>query len=285
LINDRELSTHGHSFEGLIKFNSSGDIIWAHQNQTGASYYDIEIGPNNSIYLAGSRDSTNSGSNRRQYLLALDSNGQIVWIKQDGPTTGSNIIYDIAVDSASNVYFVAQYSAGNNQTVKLNSSGSVLWSINYGTAQCRSLTLTNQQKIVVAGKITTSSLYLFGNSLSNGVFISCIDSNGNVSGINSGDLFLPNVNEYFVSNAHNSSDGIIQAILTPNISYTGGSSTPLSPRILNIDTLGHVKELLPMPYSITKNPSLNSGSYNIIGTCFGQKNQVITWLVIMRTQT
>ena len=98
----------------LAKYDSAGTKEWTKQlGSTGADLaYGVAVDSNNNVYITGYTsgvlDGTSAGS-VDVFLAKYDSAGTIVWTKQLG-TTGTDIAWDVAVDSSNNVYITGQTS-------------------------------------------------------------------------------------------------------------------------------------------------------------------------------
>lgn len=114
-------STAGSSDMFIVKFDASGDFVWAHSfgDDLDDRANAIAVDNNGNIYVTGSfwgtidfdpglGTATLSGSNQDGFILKLDANGDFVWAKAiDGsaPVIGK----DIAVDGAGYVYSVGRF--------------------------------------------------------------------------------------------------------------------------------------------------------------------------------
>jgi len=112
----------------LIKYNSSGDIIW---NKTwgGIAFdagYGITVDSKDNIYVTGQTESFGAGS-RDIFLAKYNSSGNQLWNKTWGDT-GSQHGRGIAVDLSDDIYVVGSGMV----IVKYNSSGEQMWNTTLG---------------------------------------------------------------------------------------------------------------------------------------------------------
>jgi hypothetical protein len=123
------LSTTASSCAFIVKFNSSGNLIWARQTQdvSGSSNsiqgWDIAVDHSGGAYLTGSFAGTfdldpgaathtiSSGSGSQVYGLKLDSAGNYVWgIAITGTGVSPNSGMSVALDDDGDAYIGGQYN-------------------------------------------------------------------------------------------------------------------------------------------------------------------------------
>ena len=119
----------------IIKYDANGNQIWqkvySENNAFGYSVQDFTFDKNNYIYLA----LQNSGvvSSGIFKVMKLNTAGDSVWIKAISTSSGS--AKAVITDDSLNVYATGNRSRGYDTssiyTVKLNSSGELLWSSTY----------------------------------------------------------------------------------------------------------------------------------------------------------
>ena len=123
----------GHSYYKLIKYNSSGSLVWANNYMgignskewlTGMDY-DLQ----GTIYITGQTETDTAHQN---YLtVKLDINGTLIWAKEfNGEENGSDFAVCIKSDLYGNV-IVSGNSEEDYQTVKYNSQGIEVWRKRY----------------------------------------------------------------------------------------------------------------------------------------------------------
>ena len=149
----------------VVKLNSSGEVVWI--KQLGVSYNvvtggnaaqdtcnDVAVDKDGNVYCAGSvygSFSENAGGQSDAFVMKLDSSGEVVWVKQFGNVTGSEIALlnenggdttfsdhcsSVAVDLNNNVICagytggsLGESKGGSNDAfvIKLNASAEVVW--------------------------------------------------------------------------------------------------------------------------------------------------------------
>lgn len=192
----------------VIKLNSSGQLIWATQIGSdtrsssseiiGAGGYDkcnsIAVDSSGNVYCGGgaaSSFSEVSGGGGDAVVIKLNSSGALVWARQLGSTTqtnssevndasGNDSCLGIDVDSSGNVYCggttdgnLAETNAGSGDVMvfKMDSSGSIVWVSQIGTATkasssdiigatgsdlCRDVAVDANQNTYCGGRTTSS---------------------------------------------------------------------------------------------------------------------------------
>jgi PKD repeat protein len=181
------LSTAGSYDIFIVKYNSSGNVLWA--KSAGGSGIDIGNGvatdDSGNVYVTGivgsvtisfgSYTLNNSGGNT--FLVKYDSSGNVQWAKCS-IGNGNATAHHVAADSANNVYLTGSFCCspvsfgsdtltnyGNSDAffVKFNSLGNVLWCKNitdsfdtYGYCVATDKT----DKIYVTGSFHGSTLTL-----------------------------------------------------------------------------------------------------------------------------
>lgn len=115
----------------LIKFNSSGTILWQREiyQTTFADdclIQDLAVDSSGNVIVAG-YSSYLSGN--FSFIIKFDSSGVLQWQRQLLDSTG--IAYSVTTDTANNIYFTGtDYHTGVNQyayIAKYNSSGTLVW--------------------------------------------------------------------------------------------------------------------------------------------------------------
>ena len=115
----------------LIKYNSSGDILW---NKTWGGIasdagHGISIDSKDNIYVTGETESFGAGS-VDMFLAKYNSSGKQLWNKTWGDIE-SQYGYGIAVDLSDDIYITG--TGGNMMfIVKYNSSGGQMWNCTWG---------------------------------------------------------------------------------------------------------------------------------------------------------
>jgi Putative metal-binding motif/Beta-propeller repeat len=144
------LTSDGTSDIFIVKYDSSGNVLWAKRGGGAGSEvsYGIAVDNSGNAYITGYFDETvtfgtksltSVGANDA-FVVKYDSSGNVLWAKRGGGA-GYEGSYGIAVDSNSHAYITGMFqgtatfgstsltSAGGNDTfvVKYDSSGNVLW--------------------------------------------------------------------------------------------------------------------------------------------------------------
>ncbi len=130
----------------LIKYSSSGDLLWA--RQIGTSTYDSSLGiaadAAGNAYLTGTTQGSLGGASAGVsdiFLVKYDPSGALLWTRQIGTTTSEGGSA-VAVDGAGNAYVAgatfgslggANAGGGDVVLIKYDSSGALLWTRQTGT--------------------------------------------------------------------------------------------------------------------------------------------------------
>ncbi|UCE39167.1 MAG: PQQ-binding-like beta-propeller repeat protein, partial [Thermoplasmata archaeon] len=119
-----------------IKYDSYGNLIWVARNDgTNGEAWDIEIDDlSGNVYVTGW--SAKIGIGVDYATIAYDSLGNELWVtKYDGPGKGYDYSYNLALDSAGDIY-ITGWSRGigtsdDYTTIKYDSLGNELWVARY----------------------------------------------------------------------------------------------------------------------------------------------------------
>jgi hypothetical protein len=123
-----------------IKYNSSGTEQWVVRYNGPANFIDIAnaiaVDGAGNVYVTG----TSSSSTLSDYAtVKYNSSGQELWVaRYNGPVSGTDEAFSVAVDGAGNVYVTGQSLSGTNYdyaTIKYNSSGQQQWAARYNGPQ------------------------------------------------------------------------------------------------------------------------------------------------------
>jgi hypothetical protein len=199
----------------LVKFNSSGNRLWAtYFGGSNADYvYGLITDISGNVYVSGKTASTSSvsssghqnafgGGTFDAFLIKFDTNGNRIWATYYGGT-GDEVGNSISVDINGNVYLTGMTESSSNISsggfqnslnglrdaflVKFNSSGTRLWATYYGGSSVESgnaTALDTYGNVYLAGSTNSSSnisLGGFQNAIggSTDAFLAKFDSNGN----------------------------------------------------------------------------------------------------------
>src|ERR1035437_9554718 len=119
----------------IVKYDSSGNVIWANNEGVGESF-SITTDIIGSIYTVGYFNN--------MFVVKYDSSGNIIWFKTQNGIVQPNAM---SIDNAGNIYVVGNFEPiivfdtitliSNGYTdifiVKYDSSGNVIWARNAGT--------------------------------------------------------------------------------------------------------------------------------------------------------
>lgn len=149
------------------KCNSSGVIQW--QRRLGGAGYDsvygMTVDSSGNVYGAARTGSTGAGS--YDFLIyKYDNSGAIQWQRILGGT-GSDIAYEVALDSSGNVYVVGYSgSTGTGQTdgviAKYNSSGTIQWQrylTSTGSTFFTSVVVDSSDNVYIGGYTSVAGVY------------------------------------------------------------------------------------------------------------------------------
>jgi uncharacterized delta-60 repeat protein len=119
-----------------IKYDSNGDQVWmAKYDGPGDNFYDravaIAVDSVGNVFVTGYSFDTSVG-NYDYVTVKYDSDGNQVWVaRYDGPISGDDRPFGIAVDSSGNAYVTGRsYGDGTNYdyaTIKYDSNGDQDW--------------------------------------------------------------------------------------------------------------------------------------------------------------
>lgn len=201
----------------LVKYNSSGNVLWAKGAGGGQSQYGYSTSSdaNGNIFLTGAFSSStiifdsdtlyNSG-NADLYITKYDTLGNVIWAKSVGGTSGE-WSYGVTADQNGNAYITGWFASSTisfdtialiNSTgspdffiAKYNSAGNILWAKSVGGVgfeQGSAIVSTSLNGVYVTGffnspSITFDSHTLLNSSTTSGgqnMFLVKYDSSGNV---------------------------------------------------------------------------------------------------------
>lgn len=189
----------------IAKFNASGALLWAHNfGGPGVSVNagGIAVDASGNLYVGASfyggnltaptvtKISTTNYQNLSDALaMKLDTNGNLLWVRNYGGATASSVAGAVAVDSAGYVVvsgtfadgnmtspYLTRYSAVNYDSFlfRLDNNGNMQWAQHYGgggytATQIQSLAVDSAQNIYVGGQYmngptASPSLSAIGNT-------------------------------------------------------------------------------------------------------------------------
>ena len=259
----------------VVKYDINGNAIWAKgaSGVNSTSGYGVSADSYGNIYVAGGyNDSVTFGATtlvsaggQDAFLNKYDSNGNLVWAKSEGGTSG-DVGASVRVDNGSNIIMVG-YFTGSSITfgsftltnagqediyvVKYDSSGTVLWAKSgngNGDEYVQQVSTDFNGDVFVGGSFNSSSL-LFGSSVLHSIggldaFIVKYNSSGNVIWAKSGG---GNTNDYgFSVSADSSGNSYISggftdpSILFDSYTITAPAFTTQPMFIVKFDSSGSI---------------------------------------------
>jgi len=188
----------------LVKYNSSGNALWAKSVTAGNNtslFNSVAVDSSGNVYAAGYQSGTGSftygegvsvagsSSYYNVVLVKYDSSGTALWAKSVTAGTSSSCFNSVAVDSSGNVYaagyqngtgsytygegvsVVGSYSYSVNVVlVKYNSSGTALWakSVTAGTnwSKFNSVAVDSSGNVYAAGHQDGTGSFTYGAGVS-----------------------------------------------------------------------------------------------------------------------
>lgn len=180
----------------LVKFDTSGDVVWSMTYASTSYDYGRRVAcdASNNVYIAGEFKGTiafggsslQSANDRDVYVAKLNSAGTAQWALQFG-ATGNDSVKAMAVNSAGDVYLAYKQVSGNPQVAKCSSAGAISNTISYsgsGTLVIGDILCDTYGNFYVAGNYTGSIDFGEGQETSTGngsdYFIVRYDSNNAV---------------------------------------------------------------------------------------------------------
>ena len=113
-----------------VKYNSAGTLQWSRQLYGSGTdlYLGCTVDGSGNAYFVGYTNTEGQGSTEA-LIVKYNSSGTYQWGKLFGDSN-ADAFYDVAVDSAGNIYCTGNTQVGNAALliVKYDSSGNVLWS-------------------------------------------------------------------------------------------------------------------------------------------------------------
>ncbi|HQW86037.1 MAG TPA: hypothetical protein PLH93_02570 [Flavobacteriales bacterium] len=135
-----ETNTHGTSLDGfLLRLDSAGNQQWV-QTYGSASVDEflvsVDIGPSGGYYLGGQQ--TVVGFDDEQWVLRVDSNGQVIWDAHYGTPYDEGPNAHLTSTADGNAVFAAGWAYNNSNVyqlglTKIDSLGTTIWSNAYDT--------------------------------------------------------------------------------------------------------------------------------------------------------
>jgi uncharacterized delta-60 repeat protein len=153
------------NYDGIIiKYNSSGNQLWARKYNYSASsaeyFYDVATDSNGNIYAVGRKD-------KDCLVVKYTPDGTFSWARiYNGTANGWDMFYSIAIDGSGNVYACGETAGiGTDQdclTLKYSPAGDLLWAKTYnGSANgwdlLEAIALDSAGNVYVTGSVETAT--------------------------------------------------------------------------------------------------------------------------------
>lgn len=168
----------------LVKYDASGNVIWAVKPSGEAYSASHTIDDAGNIYISGFFYGTltfggtflNTSGSGDMFLAKYDASGNVIWAKRHG---GTNIDYymGIVADTMGNIFTTGSFSStsiifdsytltnsnsiGDIFVAKYDTTGTVQWAVNIGglcTSQCRGIDTDNNGNCFITGYFFNSSI-------------------------------------------------------------------------------------------------------------------------------
>lgn len=169
-------------YPGIIRLDSSGNVIWNKKMMTSKPSYIFAITEcmNGDFILAGKQDGVLYGTDA--IIIRTNQNGDTLWSKKIGtPGYGNEVFNDVIETSDNSILAIGNTpvgtGAGDIFVTKYNSSGDSLWTKIYGTAgsdygYC--ITETANNNFYISG---ATNFYTIGKQ---GIFIGKLNTQGDL---------------------------------------------------------------------------------------------------------
>lgn len=203
-IGTQQFNNAGNSDIFLIKYDPSGNVIWA--KTFGDIGFDfgrsIDADSAGFIYITGNHGSSQivfdtiivSGLSGSLFAAKLDTSGNVVWAKGFGNWCSTCYSHTIRSDNAGNVYFGITDITGSQRNIillKLDNGGDTIWShipTGINEEELNDMTIDRSDNLIITGRYTSAfvefstayTIYNNSNFPLNDVFVCKYDSTGNV---------------------------------------------------------------------------------------------------------
>jgi hypothetical protein len=197
----------------VFKLDSSGNITWAKNfggSGVSAIGYGVDVDGSGNVFINGNFQSGNLTTPALtkigtvdSYAIKLDSSGNTTWAKNFGGAGAASNSFYMKVDGSGDVFLTGVFQSGSLTTpalsiignkdsfaMKLDTSGNVIWSKNYGGAgadvMCCGIAFDGTGNIYFTGGFsggTLSNPTLALNGLAD-TFLMKVDSSGNTVWVN-----------------------------------------------------------------------------------------------------
>lgn len=209
--------TNGNSDVFVAKIDELGQLIWAHRFGGAQSDRGIKLAldQNDNIYLTGTffgainfgtTTLSSAGNSKDIFLCKLNPDGESIWARKEGGTSGENV-YDIILDKSNNIVITGQFegtsviggSTFNSQInpvtslpsfdlflAKYSNNGNPIWVKEaHSEYEDRGMALASDanNNIYLTGQFSDTLNFLgtvVNNQIYNAAFLSKITANGDV---------------------------------------------------------------------------------------------------------
>ena len=120
------------------KYDPAGNLLWVARYDGPGRYNDhaaaVAVDAEGNVYVSG--QSYGTGAATDYATIKYNANGVEQWVaRYDGPGKGSDVVFDMALDAAGNVYVTGEADGGNSRrdytTIKYDRNGNMLWVATY----------------------------------------------------------------------------------------------------------------------------------------------------------
>ena len=120
------------------KYDPAGTLLWVARYDGPGGYNDqasaIAVDTEGNVYVSG--QSYGTGAATDYATIKYNANGVEQWVaRYDGPGKGSDVVFDMTLDAAGNVYVTGESDGGNSRrdyaTIKYDRGGNILWVATY----------------------------------------------------------------------------------------------------------------------------------------------------------
>lgn len=153
------------------KYDAAGNLLWVARYDGPGGRYDqavaVAVDTEGNVYVSGS--SYGTGAATDYATIKYNANGVQQWVaRYDGPGQGSDVVFDMALDAAGNVYVTGEADGGAGSrrdytTIKYDRNGNVLWVAEYDGPghyhdSARALALDAAGNVYVTGYCYTDNI-------------------------------------------------------------------------------------------------------------------------------
>jgi uncharacterized delta-60 repeat protein len=120
------------------KYDPAGNLLWVARYDGPGGYNDqaaaVAVDAEGNVYVSG--QSYGTGASTDYATIKYNANGVEQWVaRYDGPGKGNDVVSDMALDAAGNVYVTGESDGGDSRrdyaTIKYDRNGNMLWVATY----------------------------------------------------------------------------------------------------------------------------------------------------------